>query len=151
MERGEDAVTPKEQRFCDEYLIDCNATEAAKRAGYKGTTCSNASRWLDPSSTKKYKPELHKYIQDRLAEMQEKNIASAEEVMQYLTAVMRGEYTEEVLKLIGDGCQTITDIAVSAKERLKAAELIGKRYGLFKDKVGIEGDIPVVLKDDVSE
>lgn len=68
--------------------------------------------------------------------------------MKYLTSVMRGEHTEQVLKLIGEGVQTVTDIDVSAKERLKAAELIGKRYGLFTDKVGVEGVIPVVISGD---
>ena len=52
------------------------------------------------------------------------------------------------MKLIGEGVQTVTDIDVSAKERLKAAELIGKRYGLFTDKVGVEGVIPVVISGD---
>ena len=68
--------------------------------------------------------------------------------MKYLTSVMRGEHTEQVLKLVGEGVQTVTDIDVSAKERLKAAELIGKRYGLFTDKVGLEGAVPVVITGD---
>ena len=61
---------------------------------------------------------------------------------------MRGEHTEQVLKLVGEGVQTVTDIDVSAKERLKAAELIGKRYGLFTDKVGLEGAVPVIITGD---
>ena len=52
------------------------------------------------------------------------------------------------MKLIGEGVQTVTDIDVSAKERLKAAELIGKRYGLFTDKVGLEGAVPVIITGD---
>ena len=58
---------------------------------------------------------------------------------------MRGEHTEQVLKLIGEGVQVISEIDVSAKERLKAAELIGKRYGLFTDKMNLEGAVPVVI------
>ena len=138
-------MTPKQKRFCDEYLIDCNATEAAKRAGYKGETCKNASRWLDPNSTEKYNSEMHKYIQDRLEELQSKTIASAEEVMQYLTSVIRGESQSSVLSLCGDGCQEVIEKAPDEKERLKAAELLAKRYGLLTDKVGIEGTIPVVI------
>lgn len=61
---------------------------------------------------------------------------------------MRGEHTEQVLKLVGEGVQTVTDIDVSAKERLKAAELIGKRYGLFTEKVGLEGAVPVIITGD---
>ena len=54
---------------------------------------------------------------------------------------MRGQHTEQVLKLAGDGIQTVADIDVSAKERLKAAELIGKRYALFSDKMDLGGAV----------
>lgn len=94
------------------------------------------------------KPELKAYIDEQLEKIHSAKIADAEEVMKYLTSVMRGEHTEQVLKLIGEGVQTVTDIDVSAKGRLKAAELIGKRYGLFTDKVGVEGVIPVVISGD---
>lgn len=63
---------------------------------------------------------------------------------------MRGEHTEQVLKLIGEGVQTVTDIDVSARERLKAAELIGKRYGMFKDNVNVDLE-PVVIVNDLTE
>lgn len=145
-------MTPKQKRFCDEYLIDCNAVEAAKRAGYKGQTCVNASRWLDPKSTQKYNAEMHKYIQDRLEEMQSNKIATATEVMQYLTSVLRGEETEEVV--VVEGCgegfsrATTMDKAVGARDKLKAAELLAKRYGLLTDKVGIEGTVPIVITGD---
>lgn len=145
-------MTPKQKRFCDEYLIDCNAVEAAKRAGYKGQTAVNASRWLDPNSTQKYNAAMHKYIQDRLEEMQSKTIASATEVMQYLTSVLRGNETEEVIVVegCGDGISSARtmDKAVGARDKLKAAELLAKRYGLLTDKIGVEGVIPVVLSGD---
>lgn len=145
-------MTPKQKRFCDEYLIDCNAIEAAKRAGYKGETCRNASRWLDPNNTQKYNAEMHKYIQDRLEQMQSKTIASAEEVMQYLTSVLRGEETEEMIVVegMGDGYSSArsVDKSVGARERIRAAELLAKRYGLLTDKVGIEGVVPVVISGD---
>ena len=47
--------------------------------------------------------------------------------------------------------QTLTPKEVGAKERLKAAELIGKRFGLFTDRVGIDGAVPVVIHDDIPE
>lgn len=141
-------MTPKQKRFCDEYLIDCNATEAARRAGYKGETCKNASRWLDPDSTAKYNAEMHKYIQGRLEEMQSKSIADATEVMQYLTSVLRGESKASVLSMCGDGCQEVIEKAPDEKEKLKAAELLAKRYGLLTDKIGVEGVVPVVISGD---
>ena len=140
-------MTPKQKRFCDEYLIDCNAVEAAKRAGYKGETCRNASRWLDPNSTQKYNAEMHEYIQNRLEEMQSKTIASAEEVMQYLTSVLRGESKSSVLSLCGNGFQEVIEKEPDEKEKLKAAELLGKRYSLFKDSVKLDVT-PVVIGGD---
>lgn len=64
---------------------------------------------------------------------------------------MRGEHTEQTLQLVGDGVQTITDIDVSAKERLKAAELIGKRYGLFKGAFELESIATIILINDLKD
>lgn len=137
-------MTDKQKRFCDEYLIDCNATQAAVRAGYspktaKQTGCENLS-----------KPDLKAYIDERLEEMHNEKTADAQEVLEYLTSVMRGEHKEQVLKLVGEGVQTISDIDVGAKDRIKAAELIGKRYGMFKDGLAVEVE-PVTLVNDLKE
>ena len=135
-------MTPRQQKFCDEYLISGNATEAAIKAGYSRKTAKQTG------SENLSKPDLRAYIDEQLAKIHSAKIADAEEVMKYLTSVMRGEHTEQVLKLVGEGVQTVTDIDVSAKERLKAAELIGKRYGLFTEKVGLEGAVPVIITED---
>lgn len=136
-------MNARQKRFCDEYLIDCNAKQAAIRAGYSPKTAYSIG------NENLNKPELKAYIAEQLEKIHSAKIADAEEVLKYLTSVMRGEHTEQVLKLIGEGVQTVTDIDVSAKERLKAAELIGKRYGLFTDKVGLEGVVPVVIQNDL--
>lgn len=135
-------MNARQKRFCDEYLIDCNAKQAAIRAGYSPKTAYSIG------NENLNKPELKAYIAEQLEKIHSAKIADAEEVMKYLTSVMRGEHTEQVLKLVGEGVQTVTDIDVSAKERLKAAELIGKRYGLFTDKVGLEGAVPVIITGD---
>lgn len=135
-------MTPRQRKFCDEYLISGNATDAAIKAGYSRKTAKQTG------SENLAKPDLRAYIDEQLAKIHSAKIADAEEVMKYLTSVMRGEHTEQVLKLVGEGVQTVTDIDVSAKERLKAAELIGKRYGLFTDKVGLEGAVPVIITGD---
>ena len=137
-------MTDKQKRFCDEYLIDCNATQAAVRAGYspktaKQTGCENLAN-----------PDLKAYIDERLEEMHNEKTADAQEVLEYLTSVMRGEHKEQVLKLVGEGVQTISDIDVGAKDRIKAAELIGKRYGMFKDGLAVEVE-PVTLVNDLKE
>ena len=139
-------MTPKQKRFCDEYLIDTNATQAAIRAGYSEKTAYAIG------NENLSKPELRAYIDERLAEMQSKTIADATEVMQYLTSVLRGEEKEEtiVVEGIGDGCSEARKMKkdVSPKDKLKAAELLAKRYGLLTDKVGIEGVVPIVIAGD---
>ena len=92
--------------------------------------------------------DLKQYIDTELEKLHSAKIADAQEVLEYLTAVMRGQHTEQVLKLVGDGIQTVTDIDVSAKERIKAAELIGKRYALFSDKVDLGMKVPVFIGGD---
>ena len=135
-------MTPRQQKFCDEYLISGNATDAAIKAGYSRKTAKSIGQRLLTFV------DLKQYIETELEKLHSAKIADAEEVMKYLTSVMRGEHTEQVLKLVGEGVQTVTDIDVSAKERLKAAELIGKRYGLFTEKVGLEGAVPVIITGD---
>ncbi len=137
-------MNEKQKRFCDEYLIDCNATQAAIRAGYSPKTAYA----IGEQNLKKL--ELKAYIDEQLEQLHNKKTADAKEVLEYLTAVMRGEHTEQVLRLVGDGVQEISDIKVSAKERLKAAELIGKRYGMFKDNVNVDLE-PVVIVNDLTE
>ena len=135
-------MTTKQQKFCDEYLISGNATDAAIKAGYSPKTAKSIGQRLLTFV------DLKRYIETELEKLHSAKIADAEEVMKYLTSVMRGEHTEEIPILCGDGCQELTEKAVGAKERLKAAELIGKRYGMFTDKVGLEGAVPVVIMGD---
>ncbi len=152
-------MTAKEQRFADEYLISGNAKQAALNAGYKENTAKNANYWINEEADAKqvkagrksqYKPKLAEYIENELSKMHNKKIASAEEVMEYLSSVARGEQTEQTVRFCGSGLQEVVDIDVSAKDRLKAAELIGKRYGLFKENVNL-GETRVVISTDVPE
>lgn len=136
-------MTNKQKRFCEEYLVDCNATQAAIRAGYSEKTARQTAAEILS------KPDIKNYIDELLAKMQDKTIASAEEVMRYLTSVVRGESESEIVVVegIGDGCSDARRMlkAPDEKERLKAAELLGKRYGLFTDKVNLEGAVPVII------
>lgn len=134
-------LTAKQKRFCDEYLIDLNATQAAIRSGYSKKTAYS----IGVENLKK--PEIKKHIEERMAEKESKLIASQDEVLKYLTSVLRGESrsTEIVVEGIGDGCSEARTILKepSEKDRLKAAELLGKRYGLYTDKVQNEIVLPV--------
>lgn len=138
------SLTKKQKRFCDEYLIDCNATQAAIRAGYSAKTANEQGAKLINN------PKIASHIERQLDLMHDKKLADVREIMEYLTSVMRGEHKEQVLQLVGGGVQKIADIDVSAKERLKAAELIGKRYGMFKDNVNVDLE-PVVIVNDLTE
>lgn len=144
MQKGVVAMNARQKRFCDEYLIDCNATQAAIRAGYSPKTAKVTGAKMLTNAN------LKAYIDEQLERIHNEKTADAQEVLEYLTAVMRGQHTEQTLQLIGDGVQKIADIDVSAKERLKAAELIGKRYGMFKDNVNL-GESRVVIASDVPE
>ena len=145
-------MTDKQRRFADEYLIDCNATRAYKAAypHIKSDTVAkvNGSRLLTNAN-------LKAYIDERLEEISSKKIADATEVMQYLTSVLRGETDSEIVVVegVGDGMSEARSMTKKPDEtqRLKAAELLGKRYGLFKDNIKVDGAIPVVIKDDMPE
>lgn len=136
-------MNAKQKRFCDEYLIDCNATQAAIRAGYSKKTAKVTGAKLLTNAN------LKNYIDKQLEKISSKKIADVTEVMEYLTSVLRGESISEIVVVegCGDGCSEARNIdkAPDEKERLKAAELIGKRYGIWKDNVDVKGAIPTVL------
>lgn len=145
-------LTDKQKAFCDYYIETLNATESYKKAGYKvkndNTAAVNANRLLRNAKIKAY-------IDKRLKEIENDRIADAKEVMEYLTAVMRGEVEEEVVVVesTGDYTSEARKIKkqVSVKERNKAAELLGKRYALFTDKVNIDGSVAVQIIDDIED
>lgn len=133
----------KQKRFCEEYLVDCNATQAAIRAGYSKKTARAIGQRLLTNV------DIKKYIDERLKAIKTEKTADAQEVLEYLTAVMRGEQKEQVPLLVGEGCQELVQKDVSAKDRLKAAELIGKRYALFTEKVELQGETTIQIVDDI--
>ncbi|WP_416308829.1 terminase small subunit [Streptococcus lutetiensis] len=140
-------MTIKQQRFADEYIISANATQAAIKAGYsKKYANTNASKLLQNTTIKSY-------IDERLAELQSQKVADQQEVLEYLTSVMRGEETEQTIIGVGELGQELTDIEVSAKDRIKAAELLGKRYRMWTDKVEaeVQGTVVFANEDDIAD
>lgn len=121
-------LTLKQKKFADEYIISGNATIAAIKAGYSEKTAGQTG------AENLKKPYIKSYIEERLAELNSEKIADQEEILQYLTSVMRGEYREQTLIGMGQGFQEATYIDVGAKDRIKAAELLGKRYSMWTDK-----------------
>jgi len=132
--------TDKQMIFANEYLIDLNATRAYKKA-YPNVKKDSVAKAA--ASRLLTNVNLKNYIDEQLKKIEDESIADATEVMKYLTAVMRNELTEEVVVVEGEGegCSSarIVKKDISAKDRTKAAELLGKRYRLFIDK--IEADV----------
>jgi len=92
---------------------------------------------------------IQTYIDEKLKELSDKKIADQQEVLAYLTSVLRGETQSEIVVVegVGDGCSEARRLqkAPDEKERLKAAELLGKRMGLFKDKLDLTANVPVII------
>lgn len=145
--RGE-IMTDKQQIFADEYLKDLNGTRAYKVAypnvKKDSVAATNAARLLRNAKVKKY-------IDEQLEIMHNERTADAQEVLEYLTSIMRGEQQEQVLRGVGMGEQVKTNIEVSAKDRIKAAELLGKRHALFTDKTELSVFEPPTFVDDLSD
>lgn len=163
-------MTEKQKRFCEEYLIDCNATRAylvAYPSVKKESTAAQAGSRLLRNV------KVQEYINNMLEKIRSDKIADITEIMEYLTAVMRREkkeyivvtLTEEISNYVPDERgiprkQTIkketpqvVEIPAKLSDANKAAELLGKRFGIFKDNVNIDGTIPVVItgEDELEE
>ena len=144
--KKKDKLTLKQKKFADEYIISGNATQSAIKAGYsKKTAGVIAVENLE-------KPNIKAYIDKRLKELDDKAIAKQEEVLQYLTAVMRGQSKSAVVVIegLGEGLSEarLINKTPDEKDRIKAAELLGKRYGAFTEKVDISGDMSLSIEVD---
>lgn len=137
-------MTKKEKMFVDAYVNDVkrNQTAAAIAAGYSEKTAPQAASRLMK------KDEIKQAIDERLKELHEQNTAQANEVIEFLTAVMRGENVDNIPIFVGDGFQKLTEGKPPAKDRLRAAEMLGKYYALFTDKLNVDGDMDYSIKID---
>ena len=148
-------MTAKQMRFCDEYLIDLNATQAAIRAGYsKKTAAVIAAENLT-------KPYISEYIKKRMEEKEDSLIAKQDEVMKFLTSVMRREQKEFVVvtlqhktekwvmdedtgklkkQTITEETPAVVDIPARLSDANRAADMLGKRWGLWEKGQGSEAE-----------
>lgn len=122
-------LTVKQRRFVDAYIETGNATEAAKKAGYRAKTAAVTGH------ENLRKPNVKNAITARLKELEDAQIADTREVLIHLTSAMRGEIEEEipVVEGCGNGVSKSRIIKkhISAHDRLRAAEMLMKRYGLL--------------------
>lgn len=112
------SLTAKQRKFADNYIKLGNAKQAAIKAGYSPKTAKVIG------NENLTKPNLKAYIDERLNELSNSKIATAEEILEYLTSVVRGEQVEDVVTNKG----IFHDVPVGAKDRLTAAKEILKRY-----------------------
>ena len=124
-------ITERQKIFADHYIISLNATESYKEAYPKiksiKTAEVNGSKLLRNTKVKAY-------IDERLEKLKSERVADQQEVLEFLTAVMRGEVTEPLLVLDGEGTQRVIEAKPTVATRRASAVDLGKRYGLFVDK-----------------
>lgn len=116
-------LTPKQKAFCDYYIETGNATESARRAGYKG---KNLNRIASENLSKL---DIKQYIEERNKLIESKRIASITEVKEYWTRVMRGEEKDQF------------GLEASLQDRNKAAESLAKTYGAFLNKIEVDANV----------
>lgn len=135
----------RQQLFCEEYLKDLNATKAAIRAGYSEKTAySQGQRLLKNVEIKNRLQEIREKIQDE-------NIATIKDIEEFLSLSLNGEMEEEVISVVAEieGSSKVvkTKKQISLRDRIKAAELLGKRYGLWTEKQEVDINLPTFIDD----
>lgn len=143
-------LTEKMKKLADKWLELDNLADAHYAAGYskkanRHTARNNAHRILQ-------RPEVKEYIDMRLKQLEDERIADVAEVMEFLTSVLRGQQTEEVVVVLGSRDFAEAEKVnkeVGQRERIKAAELLGRKYGMFTDKQEIDLTAAVTFVDDV--
>lgn len=129
-------LTEKQKRFIDFYIETGNATEAARRAGYRGNN-------LDRIGYENLR-KLEDFVSVKIAAKDNERIAGQDEILQYYSSVFRDELTEDVV-LVVKGKVQIVKKRVSTKDRTEAAKELAKRYGLDKPEQTTTGDVEIVL------
>lgn len=120
-------LTPKQQRFVEEYLVDLNATQAAIRAGYSAKTANRVA------SENLSKPDIAAAIQAQRVKLAERTMRTAADVMADI-----GRVRASAMQTIVDP-QSGAEVMISYKDAIKALELEGKHLGAFVDRVELTG------------
>ena len=139
-------LNEKQKAFADYYIESLNATESYAKA-YEcsyNTARTNGARLLTNANIKKY-------IDEVMSAKDESRIASQDEILQILTDIARGITEEEVVQFSQLGEELRTTRKPTIKDRMKASELLGKRYRLFIDKAELEITEPITIIDDIGD
>lgn len=159
-------LTEKQKRFADEYLIDLNATQAAIRAGYSPKSAEQQGSALLRN------PKVRAYIDERMAELSRRTGVTQERIIRELARIAFLDPTKlvnmDTVELLDDATEddraAITAVKIKTiptqegtgvereirfADKIKALELLGKRFGMWIDKqqVDVQGTVQIV--DDV--
>ena len=136
-------MNERQKRFCDEYLVCLNATQAAIRAGYSEKYAGqNADKLLKNTKVKDY-------LDNRLNEKERSLIASQDDILQALTRILNGDEKGTALVGVGMGAQEVSQVPPTNSEKIRAAEILGKYHKLFTDRQEIEMRGSVQFIDDI--
>lgn len=139
-------MNKRQERFVLEWLRDMNATKAAIRAGYSERTAYSIGQRLLKNV------EIQTAIKEFHEQRQRESVATVLDLEEFLSETMRGEHKEEVVTSVGEGKgvfhNEIVRKQVSMKDRIRAAELLGKRFGMFDaNQVEDVHDEVVIIND----
>lgn len=138
-------ISQRQKDFVDRYLEIGNATQAYIDVGYKASSRSVA----DGNARKLLRnPRLKAYLDERIASKDSEKVAKQDEVLEFLSKVLRGEVVEQFPLGLGMGEQKLVKKDLDGKDRIEAAKLLGKRYGLWVDRQQVEGRVVVFKGDD---
>ena len=121
-------MNERQKRFVDEYIICANATQAAIKAGYS----KRSARQIGEKLLTKH--DISVQVKERLGQMESKRLADAQEVLEFLSAVIRGQVTEKFITQSGKEFE----IPLKGYDRIAAADKLLKVYGEYKDKAEVE-------------
>ena len=140
-------LTEKQKAFADYYIESLNATESYSKAYNKDNrnTCQVEGCKLLRN------PKIKNYIDEVMSVKDESRIASQDEILQILTDIARGITEEEVVQFSQLGEELRTTRKPTIKDRMKASELLGKRYRMFTDKTELEITEPITIIDDIGD
>ncbi|RPJ25928.1 MAG: terminase small subunit [Nitrosopumilales archaeon] len=136
--------TMKQQKFVEYYFeTGGNATESARRAGYKHPHPQGAQNLQNAT--------IKEYIDKRLGEQNANMVMKADEMLELLTSIARNEQKEEVIGFSKDGDASVAKKDMSAKDRLKALDILKRIYRLGEVDTANEVQVNRVLGDEPSE
>jgi phage terminase small subunit len=161
-------MTDRQEKFCNEYLIDLNSTAAAIRAGY---SVKSARQIGNENLTKPY---IRARVDAAMAEQSKRTGINADRVVRELARVAFVDLTDlidtdtaavkpnatrdDTAAIAGIRVKTSTGVGGDSVERevklcdkLKALELLGRHLGLFNDKLDISGCVPVQIIDNIPD